>query len=96
MITEEKYKIIIAIIKSIQDALTENKQAVVTGESVGEYSELIIEALEKRMPKKPILDAAFPSGIKWFNCPECSHIQQIPECDFCPNCGQALDWSDEV
>ena len=53
-----------------------------------------IEALEKQIPKKPILDTIFPSGVEWYLCPTCNH-NNIEKCDcYCHNCGQALDWSD--
>ena len=55
-----------------------------------------ISALEKQIPKKPILDTIFPSGVKWWRCPVCNKI--IVGCianrpqKYCSNCGQALDW----
>lgn len=60
--------------------------------------ELCKKALEKQIPKKPILDTIFPSGVKWWRCPVCNKI--IVGCianrpqKYCSNCGQALDWSD--
>lgn len=50
---------------------------------------------EKHIPKKPILDTIFPSGIKWWNCPICKHNNVETNDNFCHNCGQALDWGDE-
>ena len=50
---------------------------------------LIIEALEKQIPKKVTKSA----------CPSCNriflfrHSEKIKG-DYCDNCGQALDWSD--
>ena len=68
-----------------------------------ELSKCIDEALEKQIPKKPILDTIFPSGIKWFRCPICNQkivsrldgewIAGRPQ-KYCDNCGQALDWSE--
>lgn len=59
-------------------------------------------ALEKQIPKKPILDTIFPSGVKWWRCPVCNKI--LVGCiagrpqKYCDDCGQAidksLDWSD--
>ena len=53
-----------------------------------EAIELAVEALEKQMPKKP----------NKLNCPHCS-FNGIDNSwwvfDFCPKCGQAIDWSDE-
>lgn len=48
-----------------------------------------IEALEKQIPKKPDLDG----GVY---CPCCLHEfkSHYDETRYCPNCGQAIDWSD--
>ena len=57
--------------------------------------ETAISALEKQIPKKPILDTIFPSGVKWWRCPVCNKI--IVGCianrpqKYCSNCGQDLD-----
>ena len=55
---------------------------------MAEFKTLAIEALEKQMPKKP----------NKLNCPHCS-FNGIDNSwwvfDFCPKCGQAIDWSDE-
>lgn len=53
-----------------------------------------IKALKKQLPKKPVLDAVFPSGVKWYFCPTCKHIITEQTDKYCRNCGQALDWSD--
>lgn len=50
---------------------------------------LIIEALEKQIPKKVTKSA----------CPSCNRIflfrhSEKRKGDYCDNCGQALDWSD--
>lgn len=62
--------------------------------------EIAIEALEKQIPKKPevLIDT-------WL-CPTCAEKVEYQTMlrdsvlyngcyDFCPNCGQAIDWSDE-
>lgn len=43
---------------------------------------LAIEALEKQIPKKK---------KKRNECPECGYSYAFEE--YCPNCGQAIDWS---
>ena len=68
---------------------------------------LIIEALEKQIPKKPqYVDTRFrhhgrkisegSSLDKCYKCPNCnSHIFHIFDSEkCCKYCGQALDWSD--
>lgn len=63
-----------------------------------ECHNIAISALEKQIPKKPILDTIFPSGVKWWRCPVCNKI--IVGCianrpqKYCDNCGQDLKWSD--
>lgn len=53
-----------------------------------------MQALEKQIPKKPILDTIFPSGVQWFRCPVCNHNNVEKTDPYCHNCGQALDWGD--
>lgn len=56
--------------------------------------ERAIEALEKQVKKKPVLDTTFPSMVKWWRCPVCRHNNIETNDGFCHYCGQALDWSD--
>lgn len=46
--------------------------------------DMSIEALEKQIPKKK---------RKRNECPECGYSYAFEE--YCPNCGQALEWEDE-
>ena len=48
---------------------------------------LIIEALEKQIPKKLKDDG-------WLYCAICGRDVLMDRFDYCPDCGQALDWSD--
>ena len=64
--------------------------------------EMAIKALEKQIPKKPTYDGDgyAPDGTfvwdEWL-CPCCRSRYEIDydEYDFCPNCGQAIDWSEK-
>lgn len=73
--------------------IRENIQPIIGGKSL----DIAISALEKQIPKKPILDTIFPSGVKWWRCPVCNKI--IVGCianrpqKYCANCGQALDFN---
>lgn len=50
--------------------------------------EIAISALEKQIPKKLDLDG----GVY---CPCCLHEFKVYSATrYCPNCGQAIDWSD--
>ena len=53
-----------------------------------------ITALEKQVPKKVIWKYAF----YWACCPNCKnniYDEEKEKFKFCPDCGQALEWSDE-
>ena len=62
----------------------------------GEYAkadEVIIEVLEKQIPKKP-----YRITSEIIHCSVCTNPIRLGEkfCDnFCDVCGQAIDWSDE-
>ena len=49
-----------------------------------------IEALEKQIPKKPKTDDRYLMHI----CPWCNDFVKVSH-NYCQNCGQKLDWSDE-
>ena len=73
-------------IKTIQVAIAE-----VEWEYPLDYSvafETAIEALEKQIPKKLKDDG-------WLYCPICGRDVLMDRFDYCPDCGQALDWSDD-
>ena len=63
---------------------------------------IAIQALEKQIPKKPTYegDGYAPDGTfvwdEWL-CPCCGKRYEVDydDYDYCPNCGQKLDWSDE-
>ena len=62
--------------------------------------ELVINALEKQIPKKATLegDGYAPDGTFVFNiwiCPCCRTRYEVDydDYDYCPNCGQKIDWS---
>ena len=62
--------------------------------------EVAIKALEKQIPKRAI--STYKENYK---CPTCEsyiditdddlHVYEIVPPEYCPNCGQALDWSEE-
>lgn len=54
---------------------------------ITEALNMAIEALEKQIPKKLKDDG-------WLYCPICGRDVLLDRFDYCPDCGQALDWSD--
>lgn len=56
-----------------------------------------IQALEKRVLKKPIVKLSYICGKKYY-CSECKHYicadYNTKKSSYCSDCGQALDWSD--
>lgn len=70
-------------IKTIQVAIAE-----VEWEYPLDYSvafKTAIEALDKQIPKKLKDDG-------WLYCPICGRDVLMDRFDYCPDCGQALDW----
>lgn len=72
-------------------------------EPVNEYAEeveIATKALEKQMPIKPTYDGDgyAPDGTfiwdEWL-CPNCGERYEVDYDDYnyCPSCGQAIDWS---
>ena len=65
-------------------------------------NEMAIQALEKQIPKKPTYegDGYAPDGTfvldDWI-CPSCSKRYEVDydDYDYCPSCGQKIDWSDK-
>lgn len=68
-----------------------------------EALDVAIQALEKQIPKKPIMKQCFEDlEEEYLCCPTCGEIltDRIPADNktfyfHCMNCGQKLDWSDE-
>ena len=63
---------------------------------------MAIEALEKQMPKKPKEEwskSPFSDDegclFQHLMCPNCGKMEVNKLDDFCPHCGQAIDWSDD-
>lgn len=73
-------------------------KAIVGGNEETMAMKLAVEALEKQIPKRVILGYDEQDSIC---CPNCKgEIAEMDDYDYykhnyCPDCGQALDWSDE-
>lgn len=53
---------------------------------------MAVGAIDKQIPRKPIRLLYHEVG----DCPFCETTVYISEDGFCPSCGQALDWSEEI
>ena len=70
------------------------------GKCTKEVREVAIKALEKQIPKKPDLEGdGYADGHLVYDtwiCPCCEKHYEVDydDYDYCPNCGQAIDWSE--
>lgn len=56
--------------------------------------QMIIEAIEKQIPKKPIRSKLQIRYCEVWKCPDCGFEFSGRVVNFCYRCGQAIDWSD--
>lgn len=58
-----------------------------------DWIDVLQELVDKATPKKPI----YNEEIDEYRCKQCGHlvIEGWRAKNYCSNCGQALDWSDE-
>ncbi|MFR5876338.1 MAG: hypothetical protein ACLUFN_07600 [Eubacterium sp.] len=94
--------------RAIEILNPEHREHYPSIEPVNEACRMGMEALEYRIPKKPTTDI-INRGIDIsgeydidsnYICPNCKSVVGVFEneehwYDFCPNCGQALDWRTE-
>lgn len=66
--------------------------------AIKEITAYIDELEGKQVPKKPFIihdigenGCLYPAA---YECDNCGDVIDV-DCDFCPNCGQAIDWEDE-
>ena len=67
---------------------------------VGKAIDMAIKALEKQMPTSMDLEGdGYADGVIIYDtwiCPRCGKHYELEydNYDYCPNCGQSLDWED--
>ena len=63
-----------------------------------EFMDHVINALEKQIPKKVVVDNVDPNGefLSLRYCPSCGVRFIQYGMNYCGNCGQKLDWSEEI
>lgn len=84
----------------IQEAIRILKMEMLGDSEQMEYAkQIVIEALEKQIPKKPIekeVIGASMTGYKYKGqCPKCSSTVSQYTGNYCPNCGKKIDWSEQ-
>jgi hypothetical protein len=64
---------------------------------IEEILEYVIKRIDKRILKKPNVSAYNEDGsLLIYECPSCASSYDIDydgQFDYCPKCGQAIDWS---
>ena len=102
MTYEESLRILRYFPYSLVPGLENGKTTLEYGKTTLEYRRFeafckAFEALEKQIPKKPIIKEAEDSFgyVKYILCPNCEEIDFGHErpC-FCRLCGQAIDWKE--
>ena len=61
-------------------------------------NEMAIQALEKQIPKKPMISYDERVKENWCSCSVCAFgfgWKRTIHYKYCPDCGQKLDWSNE-
>ena len=85
----DKNKEAIINLKVILSEITECEESICYVTDIdAEPLRLAIKALEKQIPKKPIINKR---KIQCVN----GHNQPVQHYKYCPMCGQLMDWSDE-
>ena len=62
-------------------------------EIVIQANEVLYDLVERDIPKKPFVN--IDNGIREYNCGVCVcmlDIPQLKELNFCPKCGNRIDW----
>lgn len=92
--------------KKVREVIEDFKEIVLMSSAMGfditsGQCDLIIEALEKQLPKKPNFegDGYAPNGTFVYDtweCPNCEECYEVDydDYDYCPKCGQKIDWSE--
>lgn len=92
-------------VKNQLEELIKDRESFMVGDYDKEALEFAVKAVEKQIPKKVKTQFYEVGGvITCFEtdvCPTCGDdfyiddLGQTMYYSFCPNCGQALDWSDD-
>ena len=80
--------------KYLKNFVGDGSMEFVIGPMITEVLKIAIDALEKQVPKKPEFQYVTTNGYGSYEyvCDECGCVLGENIDDFCPNCGQAIDW----
>ena len=82
-----------------REALKYLEDFINTNPEIGDYNMRVLKkavgALEYRVSKRPILNVGEKAiSYPTYACCNCGDVFDVAY-DFCPNCGQAIDWEKE-
>ena len=94
--------------KKVRETIEDFKEIVLMCSAMGfditsRQCDLIIEALEKQLAKKPRENGMYDGlikKIKYYTCPTCGNclltemMNERQNTSYCWDCGQKLDWSE--
>lgn len=80
------------VIKEVRFNMSEIGLNDEAAKRVSEAKNIAVQALEKQVSKKP----DFTEDKEFALCPCCNGKGLLNKQKYCDNCGQKLDWSDEV
>lgn len=70
-------------------------KGIIGTDRIGEAVRMAIKALDKQIPKKPIEVITSDNKFERDVCGNCEHIYGVYQYyDFCPYCGNRIDWSE--
>ena len=94
----------VSLIQASIEQLERVSRSMVSIGETEDYTEVAIQALEKRIPMKPIFNHNLSDTLSVFHC-ECGNTIKVSHDvgimnnnnapNYCSKCGCRLDWSDE-
>lgn len=100
--SDSKYQEALDRVKEIYIYLCDEFNLKKSAVKMNDDIEVLQELVDKAVPKKPFYEADGydENGELIYDtciCPNCNHYYEVDydDYDYCPNCGQAIDWSDE-
>lgn len=99
---DSKYQEALDRVKEIYIYLCDEFNLKKSAVKMNDDIEVLQELVDKAVPKKPFYEAdGYDENGEliydtWI-CPNCNHYYEVDydDYDYCPNCGQVIDWSDE-